>query len=214
MSRIGSIHIAWKADGKISWKLDFPDKDPEQLYSMGAVALTDHLLATLLSNAAVGFCEAVLEGLVNGKIEVRPIGPELKSAALELYRGRVLYTIFSPKSKLFADNHKLEQAISQMAQNYIGKVLATATKANSDAIKFGILGVVTNYEQQIRAMHSGSVSSTDARMNIAKAVGVFINRYPYGIRSEDLEKHLGDVGSLIEKWKTLPLKEKQPLFRS
>jgi hypothetical protein len=211
MSRIGSIQIKWGQDGEITWNLDFPYEDPEQLYSLGGVALTDHLLATLISDNAIGFCETVLRGLVND-IEVKPIGSEIKSANLELHRGRVLYTIFKAKSKLFCDNQKLEQAISQMAQNYIGKLLATASKTNNDAIKFGIFGVAASYEQHIRAMHETNQSVLNTRTNIAKAVEVFINRYPYGIRPEDLEKHLGNVENLIGKLNMLPRKQNKSLL--
>jgi hypothetical protein len=212
MSRIGSIQIKWEQDGEITWNLDFPYKDPEQLYSLGGVALTDHLLATLISDIAISFCETVLRGLVNNDIEVKPIGAELKSANLELHRGRVLYTIFKAKSKLFYDNQKLEQAISQMAQNYIGKLLATASKTNNDAIKFGIFGVVASCEQHIRVMHETNQSVLNTRTNIAKAIEVFINRYPYGIRPEDLEKHMGDVENLIGMLNVLPRKQNQSLL--
>ena len=99
-----------------------------------------------------------------------------------------------------------------MAQNYIGKILSTASKVNNDAIKFGVIGVVASYEQHIRAMHEANQSFMGTRTNIAKAVGVFINRFPYGIKPEDIEKHLGDVEKLIEKLNTLPRKPNSPLF--
>ena len=209
MSKIGSVQITYGQNGEIQWDLDFPSKEPEQLYSLGGIALPDHLLSTLTSENVISFCETVLRGLVNNKIDTRPIGSELKSASLEFHRGRVLYTKFKANSKWFCDNQKLEQAISQMAQNYIGKLLATASKANSDAIKFGVFGIVASFEKHVRAMHEANQSAMTTRTNIAKAVEVFINRYPYGIKPEDLEKHMSDVENLIVKLKTLPLKQNQ-----
>jgi len=213
MSKIGSIQITWGQDGGILWNLDFPDKDPEQLYSVGGVALTDHLFATLISENAICFCETVLRGLAINKIETKPIGSELKNASLDLHRGRVFYTKFRANSKWLCDNQKLEKAISQMAQNYIGKLLATASKTNNDAIKFGIYGVIASYEQHLRVMYEINQSTMTTRVNILKAVGVLVNMYPYGIKPEDLEKHLGDIESLIAKLNTLPLKQNQSFLQ-
>jgi hypothetical protein len=212
MPIIGSIQITWDKDGEVIWNLDFPYKDPEQLYSIGGVALTDHLLSTLKSEYTISFCEIVLRGLANNKIKSKPIGSELKSASLEFHQGEVIYTIFKSNSKWFCDNQRLEQAISQMAQNYIGKLLATASKTNNEAIKFGVSGVVATYEQQVRAMHESTQSVMTTRLNIGKDVGFFINYFPYKIKSEELEKYLDSIESLIVNLNTLPLKHNQPVL--
>lgn len=212
MPHIGSIHIEWQQDGEILWKLDFPNKSPEQIFSLGAVALADHMIATLLSENVVSFIESTVRGLLANKIEVAPINSELKGATLELHQGTALYTKFKAKTKLFANNQKLEQGLSQMAQNYIGKVLVTASKANTDAIKFGILAVISTYEHNIRIMFETNQPATITRANIIKGVGIFINKYPYGVKAEDLEKHLADAENLIAKWKVLPLRENHTIF--
>jgi len=213
MSIIGSIQITWDKDGETIWTLDFPYDDPEQLYSIGGVALTDHLLSTLKSENAISFCEIVLRGLANNKIESTPIDSELKSASLEFHQGKVIYTIFKSNSKWFCNNQRLEQAISKMAQNYIGKLLATASKTNNEAIKFGVSGVVASYEQQVRAMHESDQSVITTRQNIGKEVGFFINYFPYNVKSEEFEKYLDNIESLIVKLNTLPLKQNQPVLR-
>jgi hypothetical protein len=61
-------------------------------------------------------------------------------------------------------------------------------------------------------MHETNQSVLNTRTNIAKAIEVFINRYPYGIRPEDLEKHMGDVENLIGMLNVLPRKQNQSLL--
>jgi hypothetical protein len=212
MSRIGSIHIEWQQNGEIMWKLDIPDKNPESIFSLGAVALTDHMIATLQSENVISFVEAAINGLLAGKIEFAPIHPELKSARLDLNRGNVLYTTFKANTKLFANNQKVEQGLIQMALNYIGKVLATAAKADTDAIKFGILAVIATYEHNLRIMFDTKQGVAVTRANAAKGVGIFINKYPYGVKAEDLEARLADAKNILAKWKALPLRANHSVF--
>jgi hypothetical protein len=205
MSKIGAIKITWTADGAIQWNLDFKDKDPDQLYSLGAVALTDHMMATLTSPRALEFCETVLRAMKENKADIAPIGAELQSASLEFHKGQVLYTKFSTASKFLANNDRLEAAISQMARNYVAKALATESRVNQDAITFGIIGVLATYEMHLREALQTHQAAATTRVNILRGLAVFINKYPYGIRQEDLQKHVGDIDSLIAKWKSLPL---------
>ena len=212
MSLIGSIHIDWQQDGEILWKLDFPDKNPEQIYSLGAVALTDHMIATLQSENVISFIEALIKGLLNGKIDLAPINQELKSARLSLNRGKVLYTTFKANTKLFANNQKVEHGLLQMALNYVGKVLTSASEENTDAIKFGILAIIATYEHNLRIMFESKQAMTTTRTNIAKGVAIFINKYPYGVKTEDLEARLADTGNIVAKWKSLPLRNNHSIF--
>jgi hypothetical protein len=211
MAIIGTNKYTWDQSGEVKWKFD-GYKESDLINSGHAVALTDHMLSTLKSRNSISFCEIILRGLVKNEITVKPIGSELKSATLEFHTDNGIYTIFAAKNKLFCNNQKLEQALSQMSQNCIGKLLATTSQKYNEAIKFGILGVVTAYEKHLRVMHDTYASPMDTYRKIRIESNIFINGYPYKIRPGKIEKLLDNTEDLIEKIRALPSKPKRSLL--
>ena len=62
MTKIGSMYITWDERGNIAFALDennFDDKFIQSLYSLGGIALIDHMLATLTAKNVVDLCTAV-----------------------------------------------------------------------------------------------------------------------------------------------------------
>ena len=215
MAKIGSMYITWNEQGHTTFSLDennFDDKFIESLYSLGGIALIDHMIATLTAKNVVALCTTIIYGVIDNKLEIQPIGSELKSAQIEFHRGSVIYTHFKSQSKLFSNNQKLEAALCQMTTNTLSKLLTTASKENNVGIRFGVLGIISSYEHNLRIMFDQKLNRQNARVNAAKAVGMFINKFPYGVTDEDFENQIKSAPQIIEKWKNLPLIEDKSIF--
>jgi hypothetical protein len=214
MSILNNIKFSWDANGNIKWKLDKTTEANEMLYRFGGIALTDHLLATVKSENVISFCEVVLRGLANDKIEVNPINSELKNARLNFHRGKnIFYTTFKAKSKMFCDNQKLEQALSQMTQNYISKLLVTSSsEMNNNAVKMKVYLMIINYEHNIRKMHETNRSVIDTRKALIAASSILFLQKPQNVIPEKLDEFLDTVENKIEDLKNLPLAQGHGLF--
>ena len=214
MATLNTLQIKWDTSGHVQWwtrrsvRLD----DSDVFYSLGGIALTDHMLSTLKSENVLNFCEQVLRGLVKNKLTIKPINSELKSATLNFNTGKALYTIFKGNVKMFSDNQKTEQALSQMVQNYIGKLLATNSDENKLAVKSGIYSMIVFYESQIRLMHETDQSVKATRANLYKAASLVLQNYPYDSTPENVENLMSEVERLIEKFRELPLTKNRGLF--
>lgn len=209
------MHLTWDEQGNVTFALDKNNPDEnfiQSIYSLGGVALIDHMIATLTAMNVIDLCTAVIHGVIDNRLEVQSIGSELKSARIEFHRGNVLYTYFKAQTKLFANNQKLETALCQMTVNTISKLLATASKENNVAIRFGILAIISSYEHNLRNMFENNLPRQTARINSAKAVAIFINKFPYGVKNEDFENHIKNAPQLIGKWENLPLQRDRSIF--
>jgi hypothetical protein len=214
MAKIGQILINWNNNGEIELGLSVQYEKSEEIFCIGAIALVDHLLSTLCYRNILYFCETVLQGVVTNEITTKPINSELRSVKLELHLdpNKNMFTILEPKTKWFCDNQKVESAVSQMGVNYIGKLLATVSNENKDPLKYGVLGLMSTIEEQIRIMDNTHKSVSTARMNVARLVGMAINGYPYNFTADELNNFIDDVENLLRRWNNLPLKEDQCLF--
>ena len=220
MSIAGSIHYTWNSAGEISYVAYFPTADGSQIPSsdidvmnaLGAVWLVDHVLATVSSELLVDFVEVVLHGVAGEQIVVKPVKVELKEITLEFHRGNILYTTLKSKKKLFANNAKLEQGIVQMVENTISTILANSSKENADGIKFAVMGIIATYEMHLRKMIDEHIPALKIRAYIAKAITPFVMKFPASIHDDDLQKHIANIESQIQKWKALSLRPGRSIF--
>lgn len=218
MQSIGNIQITWVETGEVECilRLSSVARDAETsdwVLTLGAIALVDHALSTLRYSVVVDLCEAVLTGLLLGNVDVNPIAPAVSQAQLDINGGKSgLFTIFKPGVDQGHGNSEIEDGIAQLTKNYLARALLEHQGPSADPLKFGVYGVVSSYEHNLRKMKQEGLSTATVHKNIRLAVSMFINRYPYGIREEDLRGHLEDIRPLIERWSALGLDPNRNIF--
>jgi hypothetical protein len=209
-----SIYVTWDNFGNVNFRIDeqrFAKEFIEQLYSMAGVSLIDHMFTTLPAKNAVDLCEKLMRGIVDNKLDIYPIGAELKSAIIEVKAGKVMYTLFKPQEKWLADNQKTENAWAQMTINTIAMLLKVVSEENNTAIRLAAHGIISSYEHNLRRMFEINENRYTTRMNVAKAAAYFLNTFPV-TQKELLDERLKDADQIIEKWKSLPFQYDHPIF--
>jgi hypothetical protein len=215
MAKIGSILISWNDQGNITLSYDDgrPNEDGvEEVYALGAAALFDHMLSTISGKNIPSFCLSAIKGLVDNKIDIQPIGAELKRAKIEIHRGQVLYTIFKPETKLFANNQKLEISLIQMTLNTISTLLKSMSEQNRLILRFRGYYIIASYEEIIRKAREAKESPSVARRKIAQVVAYSLNTTPNNLTEEKLNDIFQQSSELILKCNTLPQAEDKPIL--
>lgn len=208
MTKLRTLYLEWDQLGNIVFDVgttNFDRDAVEEVYALGGAALIDHMLATLSGKNVLDFCVPAIQGLVNTPLEIRPIDPVLRKAALEFHHDKYLFTIFKPKTRLFPDNQKLESALSQMTLNSISVLLRTLSPRHQLALKLRGYSIIASYEEIIRTMLETNESKSSARIKAAQATATFLNKLPKELTEEKLYNLFKESTELIARWKNLPL---------
>ncbi len=124
--RLASIYVSWDRDGNIQLRFESPfqmdDYQREDGLAVSVPLVVSHQLGTLRVEKALALVSQLLDYLESDQHSVGPINPALKSARLDLLKGKAasVFLTFHPNIRTLAlfGFGDVEEAVRRMLVNY------------------------------------------------------------------------------------------------
>lgn len=217
MTKRFSINISWDDEGNIVLNFDRVFKDNsiygDSMYYCG-LALIDHLFVTLCFENVIYFSKNIIKAIHEKKYDSSSIGEELRSVTIEFHSANdYLYTIFKPRTKLFANNLEIENDLCQLVINVISKALCDTRIDMNEYFRAAVLGLFVSYMRTLKADYDNHASAFEARKHLGELAILFLNKFPGGFKDDGLYSSLlPESLDLIDRLSNFPASQNEPIL--
>lgn len=213
------IFLYWDSTGNVhasSEPESLASDDEAMMLSWCSLALINHLFTTLSCKNVSLMTIKVVTGIVDNTFTTSPISSVIRRLTLKVYaQNDYIYTILEPHTKLFVNNHEVEQAMIQIAINTITSSLLKDNGKYSQELRTSLYGQIVWLEAMVKDALNNNERGLQAKERFVKTGIIFLNKFPQNFKEAGLlEKYMAETlpKALINDLTQLPGDPDKPLF--